>query len=358
MLTDEVLVSQYRAALGMLRSAIEACPDPLWTDPAYANRTWHVAYHAIFYAHLYLSRSEDAFQRWEKAIPEYHYLGRLPWPPHDPPKIAQAYTRPELLEYCDLVIAMTPELVRSAPLGGASGFSWLPMSRRELHLYSLRHIQHHAGQLIERLGRHGIGGLAWIDTGPQGISPAPGSGTVDPAKATPQARQLESAIRSLEASALSIAELARPLAPEDRNWKPKPDAWSIHQIVCHLLDEEREDFRQRLRLVLKDPSLEWPPIDPQGWPASRAYDSWSFAETLAAWESERADSLVWLRSLDPLALALDHAHSMPWGQLRAGDLLASWVAHDLLHLRQITARRFQRTEEFATPYSTRYAGEW
>ena len=53
MLTEEILVSQYGAALGMLRSAIEACPDALWTDPAYANRCWHVAYHGVFYAHFY-----------------------------------------------------------------------------------------------------------------------------------------------------------------------------------------------------------------------------------------------------------------------------------------------------------------
>jgi hypothetical protein len=169
---------------------------------------------------------------------------------------------------------------------------------------------------------------------------------------------LESAIRSLESSTTSIVGLVCALTREERDWRPKPEAWSIHDIVCHLLDEEREDFRQRLRLVLESPSLEWPPIDPQGWPASRTYALRDFAETLAAWESERADSLAWLRSLDPAALALDNARTMPWGQLRAGDLLVSWVAHDLLHLRQIAACRFRRTGERAEPYTTRYAGEW
>ncbi len=169
---------------------------------------------------------------------------------------------------------------------------------------------------------------------------------------------LESAIRSLQSSATSIVALVRALTPQERNWRPNPEAWSIHDILCHLLDEEREDFRQRLRLVLEDPARDWPPIDPQGWPASRAYPSRNFEATLAAWEAERADSLAWLRSLAPGALALDNAHRMPWGPLRAGDLLASWVAHDLLHLRQITDRRFHLVGEWATPYLTRYAGEW
>ena len=137
--------------------------------------------------------------------------------------------------------------------------------------------------------------------------------SIDPGPATPQIRMIESAIRSLESSTTSIIGLVRDLTPDERDWRPKPEAWSIHQIVCHLLDEEREDFRQRLRLVLEDPSLEWPPIDPQGWPAHRAYDSRDFAETLAAWEAERAESLAWLRSLDPAAVTLDNAHRMPWG---------------------------------------------
>jgi hypothetical protein len=173
-----------------------------------------------------------------------------------------------------------------------------------------------------------------------------------------EVHMLESAVRSLESSAASIAALARPLTPEERNWRPEADAWSIHDVICHLLDEEREDFRQRFRLALEDPSRDWPPIDPQGWPRSRDYGSRDFGETLAAWEKERADSLIWLRSLRGTALALGNVHTMPWGPLRAGDLLASWVAHDLLHLRQITARKFQTLVATSAPYVTLYAGEW
>jgi len=169
---------------------------------------------------------------------------------------------------------------------------------------------------------------------------------------------LESAIRSLEASAAAIGALTRDLGPAERDFRPEPGAWSIHDIVCHLLDEERDDFRLRLRLVLDDPGAEWPKIDPQNWPRLRNYPARVFGATLAAWQEERAASLDWLRSLRGVPLDLGRSHEMPWGPLRAGDLLASWVAHDLLHLRQITARRFQSTAVGVEPYSTRYAGEW
>ena len=51
-----VIQSQYRAALEMLRQAIDACPDALWAAPTTHPQSpfWRVAYHAVFYAHLYL----------------------------------------------------------------------------------------------------------------------------------------------------------------------------------------------------------------------------------------------------------------------------------------------------------------
>lgn len=38
-------------------------------------------------------------------------------------------------------------------LAAPSGFSWRPFSRGELHLYNLRHIQHHTGALSAYLRR-------------------------------------------------------------------------------------------------------------------------------------------------------------------------------------------------------------
>jgi hypothetical protein len=49
------LKSQYHAALGTLREAIEKCPDSMWDDAADRYPAfWRVAYHTLFYAHFYL----------------------------------------------------------------------------------------------------------------------------------------------------------------------------------------------------------------------------------------------------------------------------------------------------------------
>jgi DinB superfamily len=159
------ILSQYRASLRMLRSTIEACPTDLWNATGDANRFWHIAYHALFYTHLYLSRTEQEFRPWEKAIPEYNFLGPLPWPPHEKPKIGQPYSQAEVLEYHAWLFERVPGLVRAADLEAASGFPWLPLRRLELHIYNIRHIQHHAGQLSERLRRVGIEGCDWVGQG-------------------------------------------------------------------------------------------------------------------------------------------------------------------------------------------------
>ena len=42
----------------------------------------------------------------------------------------------------------------------------------------------------------------------------------------------------------------------------------------------------------------------------------------------------------------------------AGDLLASWLAHDLLHVRQLARLHWQYLTAAAKPFQTDYAGPW
>jgi hypothetical protein len=162
--------------------------------------------------------------------------------------------------------------------------------------------------------------------------------------------------QQLESSGAAIQALARGAGPDQARWKPAPESWSLLEVVNHLLDEEREDFRAHLANLLQQPPQPWTLITPQLWVEQRGYNQRDYEESLAGFLSERAASLVWLTTLT--APDWQASYAMPWGPLTAGDLLASWAAHDLLHLRQLTELRYAWMEQAARPHSLQYAGDW
>lgn len=155
-----------------------------------------------------------------------------------------------------------------------------------------------------------------------------------------------------------IQGVASGLPEADAGWKPPSGAWSILEVVCHLGDEEVHDFRTRLKLVVAGASGDWPPIDPEGWARDRRYNEQDIAASVARFVDERRRSVVWLRTL-PAGTDWSLAYHHPkFGPIRAGDLLASWAAHDALHLRQIAKRLWELASRDTPGFNTAYAGEW
>ncbi len=164
---QEVIQSQYLASLEMVSEAVAQCPEALWVDSGYKNRFWHIAYHTLFYTHLYLQDSEKEFVPWSKHRNEYNFLGPLPWPPHKEPNIGEPYTKEEVLEYLRFCQKEVEMKVAALDLEAVSGFPWLPFGKLELQFYNIRHIQHHAGQLIDRLRNHERIGVGWVGMKPR-----------------------------------------------------------------------------------------------------------------------------------------------------------------------------------------------
>jgi DinB superfamily len=166
----------------------------------------------------------------------------------------------------------------------------------------------------------------------------------------------ETFYQELETNAPMIRALASGLTQAEARLKPDPASWSVLEVICHLYDEEREDFRARLDHVLHHPQDKWSPNDPEGWVAARRYNERDLPEMLDKFVLERAQSLAWLRSLS--APDWETAYIAPWGPLKAGDILTSWAAHDNLAMRQLVELRRYRIASLAEPYDLRYAGEW
>ena len=147
------------------------------------------------------------------------------------------------------------------------------------------------------------------------------------------------------------------MTEEEASWRPSDGEWSLIEILAHLADEEREDFRERIDITLNRPEEDWPPIDPSGWVTERHYSHRSLSETWASFEHERRRSIVWLAELGEPDWGVERIHPLA-GPLRVGDLMLSWVAHDLLHLRQFAHRRHQYISAEWGGFSPEYAGEW
>ena len=157
-----IVSSQMHAAMKMLRSAIVACPDELWNREADHNPFWVLAYHTLFFAHLYLSPSEDAFEPWDREVQGHAAYGRSHLGDWTKLTSDDVFTKLDILAYCDHIDGCVAELVESTPFDAESGFHWLKFSRAEAHLYNLRHIQHHAGQLTDRLRQAAGIGSKWV----------------------------------------------------------------------------------------------------------------------------------------------------------------------------------------------------
>lgn len=159
-----ILRSQYLAALAMLQQAVEKCPETLWNDPVDKAKFWHIAYHALFYTHLYLNATDADFKPWAKHRTDYQFMGPIPWDNHRLPSIDKPYQKAELLEYIAFCRQHIDKYVPTLDLAGLSGFGWLPMTKFELQLYSIRHLQQHIGELMERLGSRADISVDWVGT--------------------------------------------------------------------------------------------------------------------------------------------------------------------------------------------------
>jgi len=160
-----ILTGQFEASICMLNQCIQTCAPVHW-EGKIANATFRqIAYHTLFFVDLYLSPGEQAFK-----LRDLHHRGGdeqsdTGW--------GTGLARDETLSYVAICRQKALETLASETLETLeheSGFSWLPFSRGELHLYNIRHVQHHTGQLSAYLRRvdrdlKDSKGLRWVKTG-------------------------------------------------------------------------------------------------------------------------------------------------------------------------------------------------
>ena len=153
-----------------------------------------------------------------------------------------------------------------------------------------------------------------------------------------------------------IHALLLGITQEEAQVKASTESWSALEVVCHLYDEEREDFREHVDFILHRQDEAWHVIDPQSWVTERKYNEQNFADMQEKFFAERKQSLDWLMEI--ASSDWDTTYTSQYGSVSAGEMLSCWIAHDNLHVRQLVELRRLRIENSTKPYSIEYAGDW
>lgn len=168
--------------------------------------------------------------------------------------------------------------------------------------------------------------------------------------------KFETLYQELQNSTEMIRTLLSGVTQGESQVKPSPESWSILEVVCHLYDEEREDFREHLDFILHRQNEEYHVINPQAWITERKYNQQEFVAMQEKFFAERRKSLAWLEEISDSDW--DITYTSKFGSVSAGEMFSCWVAHDNLHIRQFVELRRARIETITKPYPIEYAGDW
>lgn len=163
---QKLIQNQYEAAFRTLKHCIDKCSDEAWSKPVCNHQFSQAVFHGLFFADLYLGEnpevvSDQGFHREYAAVfAGYEEMES------GPPK--KTYDR----EFIGLYLAHCRDKARSAIAGftegtlkADSGFHWIKGSAAEVHIYNIRHIQHHAAQLSLRLRLDSDADVPWVRSG-------------------------------------------------------------------------------------------------------------------------------------------------------------------------------------------------
>lgn len=160
----------------------------------------------------------------------------------------------------------------------------------------------------------------------------------------------------------TIALLARTPAALDALLRGLPEAWthrneggstwSAFDVVGHLIHADRTDWMPRAKVILQfGEGQPFPPFD--RWGHARECEGKSLGQLLDGFARAREESMEELRALHLRPEDLERRGRHPaFGSVTLSELLATWAAHDLNHLHQISRIMAHQYRETVGPWST------
>jgi hypothetical protein len=162
---------------------------------------------------------------------------------------------------------------------------------------------------------------------------------------------LRNTVAMLERTPAALNALLRDL-PEAWTLRHEGEGtWNAFDIVAHLNHAERADWIPRARIILESgEGRTFEPFDRGG--HVRESQGQSLAQLLDEFARLRSDNLDQLRALNLSPDDLERRGSHPsLGVVTLSALLATWAAHDLTHLHQISRVLAHQYREAVGPWS-------
>jgi len=162
---------------------------------------------------------------------------------------------------------------------------------------------------------------------------------------------LERAIAVLRRTPAVLDVLLRDLPEEWTCATEGADTWTTYDIVGHLIHGERTDWMTRAKTILEHGETRaFDRFDRRA--QERESQGRSLPQLLDEFARARAASLDELRAMNLQPADLERRGRHPvFGAVTLGQLLATWVAHDLTHLHQISRVMAHQYRDAVGPWS-------
>lgn len=147
---------------------------------------------------------------------------------------------------------------------------------------------------------------------------------------------LQNTIALLTRTPAALDALLRDLPEGWTHSNEGSDTWSVHTVVAHLIQAEADNWMPRARLILRSGDAQpFPSFDREG--HVRYSQGKKLGELLDEFARIRAKNLDELRGLHLTQKDLERrGRHNALGEVTLSQLLATWAAHDLTHLHQIS----------------------
>jgi hypothetical protein len=162
--------------------------------------------------------------------------------------------------------------------------------------------------------------------------------------------QMDQSIEVLAQTPDVLDALLRGKSSAWLNCRKTPEAFSAIDVIGHLMHAERTDWIPRVRTILTHQDTKtFAPFDRFAFQPLIAGKS--VGELLDEFAELRRQSLQTLGELGVGAQQLNLAGMHPeFGRVTLGNLLATWVVHDLGHINQIVKTMAQEYREAVGPW--------